>query len=227
MEEKMLKKDRAHTRYYVTDEETGKKVRVPGVTTITGVLAKPALKYWANKIGLQGIDINSYVDTRANMGTCAHDMVEAFLLGQKPSLDEFSKVEIDVAENSVLSFFTAVDGVEYQVLDVEKQLVSDAFRYGGTCDIYWIYEGKYRLTDIKTGKAIYPDMWTQVAGYWNLLIENGYPVDEVSIVNIPRAEDEQFKHEVISHNNLMLQWERFKLCREIYQNAKVLGINSW
>ena len=218
----VLKKDRAHQSYYI--EENGKQVRVPGVTTITGVLDKPALKYWANKIGLAGIDIKSYVDTRANMGTCAHDMVEAALLGKVPYLDEFSKVEIDAAENSVLSFYEAVRGVDYEVLGVEMQLVSPTYRYGGTCDIYWKYNGQYRLSDLKTGKDIYPDMWTQVAAYAQLLRENGLQVDEVSIINIPRAEDEAFKHETISPAKLALHWELFEHCREIYElNKKLRG----
>lgn len=216
--EKSLKKDKVHQRYYI--EENGKKARVPGVTTITGVLDKPAIKYWANKIGLQGIDIKSYVDSRANMGTCAHDMVEAALLGQEPYLDEFSKVEIDAAENSVLSFYEAVRGIEFEVLGIEMQLVSTEHRYGGTCDIYWKYNGNYRLTDLKTGKDIYPEMWTQVAAYAQLLRENGYTVDEVSIMNIPRAEDEAFKHETITAEKLALHFELFLCCRKIYDLQK-------
>ena len=223
--EKELKRDRAHQTYHI--EVDGKKVRVPGVTTITGVLDKPALKYWGNKIGLQGIDIKSYVDTRANMGTCAHDMVEAFLLGKEPYLDEFSKVEIDSAENSVLSFFEAIKGVDYKVLGVEMQLVSAAHRFGGTCDVYWLYNGAYRLTDLKTGKDIYPEMWTQVAAYRQLLIENGHPVDEVSIMNIPRAEDEAFKHETIDSGKMAVHWEIFQHCRAIYELNKQTGGKSW
>lgn len=219
--EKALKKDKAHQSYFV--EEDGKKVRVPGVTTVTGVLDKPALKYWANKIGLEGIDMKSYVDTRANMGTCAHDMVEAFLLKQIPYLDEFSKVEVDHAENSLLSFYEAIKGVEYEVIGVEMQLVSPIHRYGGTCDIYWKYNGKYRLTDLKTGKDIYPEMWTQVAAYAQLLRENGHEVDDVSIMNIPRAEDEAFKHETIMPEKLELHWELFTHCLAIYELNKKIG----
>lgn len=227
MAEKMLKKDRAHKRYYIDDPETGKKVRVPGVTTITGINSKPALIGWANKMGLDGIDTRSYVDSRANMGTCAHDMVEAFLLGKEPYLEEFSKVEIETAENSLLSFHKAMEGVEYKVLGIEIALTSVELRVGGLIDIYWEYNGKKRLTDLKTSKAIYPDQWTQVAGYWGIMIENGLEVDEVSILNIPRAEDEQFLHQVIERPNLELHLERFRHSRAIYDINKKVGIRSW
>ena len=51
-------------------------VRLPGVTTITGIEDKPALKYWGNKIGLQGIEIRNYVDGLARIGTLAHYLAE-------------------------------------------------------------------------------------------------------------------------------------------------------
>jgi len=223
--EKMLKKDRTHQRYYI--EENGKKIRVPGVTTICGINAKPALIGWANKMGLDGIDTRSYVDSRANMGTCAHDMVEAFLLGKEPYLDEFSKVEIESAESSLLSFHESMKGVEYKLIGLEIQLVSKHLRCGGTIDIYWEYNGKKRLTDLKTSKTIYPDQWTQVAAYWGIMLDNGLEVDEVSILNIPRAEDEEFLHPVMAKEKLQLHLERFRHSRAIYDLNKSLGINQW
>ena len=44
-------KSKAHQRYKLADG-----TQVPGVTTITGQLNKPALIIWANRLGLQGID---------------------------------------------------------------------------------------------------------------------------------------------------------------------------
>jgi hypothetical protein len=42
---------KAHTIY-----KTAEGVRVPGATTITGLLNKPYLVPWANKLGLEGIE---------------------------------------------------------------------------------------------------------------------------------------------------------------------------
>ena len=52
---------------------------VPGVTTILNVLSKPALVPWANKLGLQGIEVGKYVDALGEIGTLAHLMVENYL----------------------------------------------------------------------------------------------------------------------------------------------------
>ena len=59
-EQTIIDRSKQHGPYLLKD-----KTRVPGVTTITGILDKPALKTWANKIGLQGIEIKKYVDSLA------------------------------------------------------------------------------------------------------------------------------------------------------------------
>ena len=68
MADKLKKASRAHTRYYTTDGTL-----VPGSTTITGLLNKPALVKWANNLGLQGIDSSKYVDKAARVGTLIHE----------------------------------------------------------------------------------------------------------------------------------------------------------
>ena len=65
--------------------------RVPSVTTVLGVMAKPQLVYWANKIGLEGIKVNEYVDDKAVIGTLAHYMAECDVNGVIP--DYQSEVE--------------------------------------------------------------------------------------------------------------------------------------
>ena len=64
LEASAAKRGRVHTVYKTKD---GK--RVPGVTTILGVINKPALVRWANNLGLQGIDSTNYVDATARCGT--------------------------------------------------------------------------------------------------------------------------------------------------------------
>jgi ketopantoate reductase len=66
----VAKKSRAHIVYKTPD---GK--RVPGVTTITGMLDKPGLVKWANNLGLQGIDSTEHVKNLARIGTLAHLLI--------------------------------------------------------------------------------------------------------------------------------------------------------
>ena len=66
----VAKSSKAHIIYKTSD---GK--RVPGVTTITGMLDKPGLVKWANNLGLQGIDSAEHVKNLARIGTLAHLMI--------------------------------------------------------------------------------------------------------------------------------------------------------
>ena len=90
----------AHIRY-----KTSTGAVVPGTTTITGLLAKPFLITWANRLGLEGIDSTKYRDEAADIGTLAHAMVQAHL--QKETLDftNYTALQIDLASNAVLSYY--------------------------------------------------------------------------------------------------------------------------
>lgn len=216
MKERSTGKTKAHTIYKCAD---GK--RVPGVTTITGVLNKPALVKWANNLGLKGIDSSKFVDEKAAIGTLAHHMIEAHLTNKKPNLEDYSKNQIDMAENSVLKFFSWQDENELTVIGTEMILVSEAYRFGGQCDLYCVLNGKKTLIDLKTSKGIFPEHFTQVSAYWWLLDENWHEVEDVRILRIGRDESEGFDD--IKVPKLDLHWERFKHCLAIYNINKELN----
>lgn len=209
------KRVKQHTVYKAED-----KKRVAGVTTILSILNKPALVPWANRMGLQGIDIKKYVDVLANIGTLAHYLVECEWKGEEPDLSTYAPEDIDKAENALLSFWAWRDQHEVEPLLVEAALVSETYRYGGTCDCYAIVDGETTLIDLKTGKGIYPEMIHQLAAYTQLLEENGYEVDNVRILRIGRDENEGFEDRVVDMVSLEPHWRIFELCLEIYDLQK-------
>jgi hypothetical protein len=216
MAEKTQRKVRAHTRYYLADG-----TYVPGVTTVLNLLNKPALVGWANRMGLQGIDTNKYVDSKAEVGTCAHYMIECELKKEKPDLSEYSPATVDAAENSYLKFIDWMSNKEFKLLGSEKQLVSEKYRYGGTVDVYCSLMGEKTLLDIKTsGSGIWPEMRHQVAAYRQLLLEEGNDVDQVMIIRVGRDDSEGFETEKIG--KLDLHFELFKHLLEIYRIQKEL-----
>jgi len=214
---KTLTSDKAHTQYRIDG------VRVPGVTTITGVLNKPALVRWANKMGLDGVDTAKYVDNRAAMGALAHNMVEAELLAEAVDTSEYSAEAIEAATNAMASFHAWARKHEYDVLGVEQKMTSRKWRVGGTCDIYWVLDGIHTLTDLKTGKGIYPDHKCQAMAYAQIMRENGLRVDRVGILNIPRDEDERFAYEDILPDDEPIYTDIFEHCIAIYNAKKRLG----
>lgn len=185
----MAKKNKKNTAHTIYKDENGK--RLPGVTTIIGQLDKPALKAWANRLGLAGIDLNSYVDDLANVGTLAHEMIQAHFTGEKLDLHEFSKNDIDRAENALISFYNWIDTIPIKPILNEAQLVNNDF--GGTVDMLAKIGNKNVLIDFKTGSGIYEEMGYQLAGYKILLEHNGYKVDQAMIVRVGRDEEEGFE----------------------------------
>lgn len=202
----------AHQRYKLLSGEI-----VPSVTTITGLLNKPALIVWANKLGLQGIDSAKFRDDKADIGTLAHEMILAHLSKREPETEDYSKNQIDAAENSFLSYLEWEKGHIIQPILTEKPLISEKYRYGGMLDFYGMVDGVLEITDFKTGSGIYDEMWLQVAAYGNLVPG---PANRYRILNIPRTEDESFKEEV--KTDLSLHFEAFlKLLDFYYLNKQI------
>ncbi|KKL50243.1 hypothetical protein LCGC14_2307390, partial [marine sediment metagenome] len=141
----IVKKAKAHVQYKLEDG-----TRVPGVTTILNIIAKPALIQWANRMGLDGINTYKHVDELADIGTLAHAMIAHFLGGPEPDLDDYSKRQIDRAENSVLSFHEWAKGKTLHTEFSERQMVSEKLKYGGTCDWRGYIDGVDTLLDLKT-----------------------------------------------------------------------------
>ena len=204
---------KAHTRYFTQDGQ-----RVPGVTTILGVINKPALVPWANKMGLQGIDTRKYVDRLASVGTLAHHWIEGLLLtGKDPDLSEWSQEQQDLASNSVLKFLKWQGQHDIRVIETEKPLTSETYCYGGTLDILAEVDGSRGLIDIKTSKAIYDDHMYQVAAYHQLAHEHGYAPWWVLVLQVGRTEDEGFHVRHASDTELQRYWKVFESALVLYR----------
>lgn len=209
------KKPKSHTIYKLADG-----TRVPGVTTFLNVLNKPALIKWANELGLQGINSSSYVDNLAAVGTLAHQMIMVHLKGEELDTSDYTKTQIELAENSLLSYFGWEKTHKVEPILIETPLVSEEYRFGGTPDLLAKIDGVDTLMDFKTGKAIYPEHFIQVAAYWLLILEQSYTVDKAMILRIGRDEDEGF--EVKPVKALRANWELFTHCQAIYELQKQL-----
>jgi len=213
---KVSKKTRAHIRYRTRDGAI-----VPGITTVLGLLNKPALLQWANNLGLQNIELRAYVDDKADIGTLGHAMVTDKLSGVETDTKDYSENQISKAENCALSFWQwEKEHPIEEVFFVERPLVSEAHRFGGTLDIYAKINGKREIIDLKTGSGIYPEHAWQVATLKVLLEENGFPVDGTRIINIPRAESESFVEKVVTSRENEIGWQIFKSLLSIYNLKK-------
>ena len=212
-------KTKAHIQYRNKD-----KVRVPGVTTILNILNKPALIYWSWNLGMQRIDYRKYRDKMADIGTLTHLMILEHLSSKEQDYSEYSKAEIEKAENCMLSFFEWEKTNKIKPILLETPLVSELHSYGGTIDCYCQLNDVPTLIDFKTGKAIYDEMMYQVSAYKQLLVEHKKPVEQVKILRVGRDEDEGFEDRLCK--NMDLNWNVFSYCLNIYQTVKKIKDDS-
>lgn len=203
----------AHTRYKLADG-----TKVPGVTTVLGILNKPALVKWANNLGLRGIDSTKYRDEMADIGTLAHQMIVDYFNKTETDTADYSENQIKLAENCLLSFWAWEKGHKIEVIMAEVPLVSAEYGFGGTIDCYCTLDNQLTLLDFKTGKAIYPEMLYQLAAYKHLLRKNSNRVEQCRILRIGRDADEGFEERLIT--NMSDYWEVFKHCLAIYNLQK-------
>ncbi len=213
-----MSKNKAHIQYRTKDGR-----RAPGCSTITGQLNKPALVGWANRLGLQGIDSTKFRDDKADIGTLSHKMILDYFKKEKTNTDEYSKDQIDQAENSLLSFFEWEKQHKLEPIIIEEPFVSEMYLYGGTPDFYGRVDDGEELIDFKTGSGIYKEHWYQCSGYFWLLRENKTAqIKKVRILNIPRTEDESFKEEVKDISTVEGYLKGFLKLVEFYHNDKSL-----
>lgn len=206
-----VRKAKPHQRYQL---ENGQEV--PGVTTALGVINKRALVGWANKIGLQGIKVHEYVDDLADVGTCAHYLVQCHLAGETPDLQDFTPRQVDRAENCLISFFEWARDKEFDTIYSEKQLVSEQHHFGGTVDWYGQLNGRHIVIDIKTGKGLYDENDYQIAAYHHLVCVNGGPVDEARLLQVGRSEDEGFSEKMIPTRAIKPYFDVFLAALNLY-----------
>jgi len=207
-------KTKAHQVYKLPDGQ-----KIPGVTTIlNAVLAKPALIHWSWDLGMKGIDYRKFRDNLADVGTLAHKMILDYFKGETTDTSEYSKSQIELAENCLLSFWEWEKGHEIEVIMAEAPLVSSEYGYGGTIDCFCKLDEQLTLLDFKTGKAIYPEFFYQLAAYEQLLAEAGHLIETTRILRIGRDEDEGFEEHSVG--KLDKQFEIFKHCLAIYQLQK-------
>jgi hypothetical protein len=216
------KRSKQHTVY-----KNAAGQRVPGTTTITGVMDKPALVGWANGLGLRGINSREYVDELAVIGTLAHYLIECHCKEEEPDLGDATPNQLELAQNSVKKFLSWQASVGFVPEYNELQLVSEEHQYGGQIDIIGTINGRRALVDIKTCKGIYGEHLTQVAGGYLILCREHVdligPVDDVIIIRVGRNDDEGFEQVKPEQGICDMHMRRFLICRKLYSVNQEIG----
>ena len=184
---------RGGSRFYISPENTA--VKVPGVTSVIGMLPKPFLTFWAARMTAElavdslpfvaqmaardregAIDYlkgasRRYTKSRADVGSKAHDLFERLIRGEY-----VGRVHPDL-EPYKAAFMEFLDAVRPELVRAEDVCWSDAHNYAGSFDAILSVrldedgnpdekgEPHLLIVDWKTSKSTYPDVALQMSAY--------------------------------------------------------------
>lgn len=167
------------------------------------------------------------VGKAAEAGTIAHDMIEQNLLNSRlylpgePLPETAANADADTtakARNSFAQFLKWNAQTKLRVIQTEKSLVSEKYKYGGTWDgIGRDVDGKLVLIDWKTSNAVYGDYLYQLAAY-AILIEEVMPeLGPITGFHLLRVAKEHADFAHHYYGELEREKRGFLLMRELYE----------
>lgn len=175
---------------------------VPGVTSILGILDKPALLPWAAGLASKYVQKNlpenatkeqieavcekakiewrSVRDAAGDIGTQVHAVAESMFKGEPIALPSDP-----LAINGVKALQEWIANNDIQPIEVERIVFSKSCFVAGTMDMLAAVNGKLTQVDFKTGKGVYPEHKFQTAIYGKAWAEeNGEEIEQIIIVNL-------------------------------------------
>jgi hypothetical protein len=141
-------------------------MKKPSITQLISMLDKPALLNWANKLGLQGIDLKTRSKEIKAKGTSLHSQTNRFFTQGIPM--ELPK------HQGMLNWFMQ----DKIFISSETEIETDYFT--GIYDLKYSHQNKIVLADFKSSHHVYFENRLQLAGY-----AMAEPCDDLVVVNIP------------------------------------------
>jgi PD-(D/E)XK nuclease superfamily len=206
--------------------------RVPGVTTILSRFKESGgLIHWAWNLGMQQIDYKTARDDAGSVGSYAHSLIDDHIHDRPAGAPPESLTEnmAASARSALAAFQEWSTQVGLRILDTERALISEKFRFGGTYDAIGEANGKLILLDWKTSNRIYPEYVCQLGAYRQLLREtsDGKPTPDAACLLRVGKEMGDFHYHSFPAQVLDLGWEAFEKMRALYdidaQLKKVVG----
>lgn len=126
-----LEKNRVKVPYISKDGR-----ELPGVTTVIGILDKPALKQWVWKQGNLGIPLHKATEGALDVGTITHYLIECFVKGEEPDLSSEFPSELVEKSYELLELFKGHwVSMGYSLMHSEIRLIDETRMFGGTIDL--------------------------------------------------------------------------------------------
>lgn len=215
-----------------------------GVTSVLGVIAKPALVPWAAKMVVEYIKNNGlFNDTEETYEVTIKQLEEAKNAHRAKKEDAAEKgtdlhalaegyIRLCIQENDGKPMEVCPEGIErlrdwamkndVTFIASEKKLYSKTWWIAGTCDIVFEKDGKTFVGDIKTYAKIWDRVpFFQAAGYASMLEEMG-EVKQISGYCILRLSKDGSFEEKWSFDTAG-DTKAFFACVELYKQLKTFS----
>lgn len=219
---------------------TANGVLVPSVTSVTGIVDKPALIHWAVNESLDHIrhvwkpgkgytkdqirailydakEARFRTSGKAlNIGTEAHDWIERYIKSRildltTPEMPDYPPILNAV--NAYLEWEAQAGNIEY--IASERKVYSRKYMYSGTVDILMEIDGKVIVADLKTSKAIYPEYYIQCAAYASAIAEeDDRPIDNISVIRVPKDGESV---EIVERSDIDYLFGIFRACLVVWR----------
>ena len=184
-------------------------IEYPSVTTITGILDKPALLGWAAKCAVEHIIENMHIilnvaevhranevleaakkayvvkrNEAASHGTKTHSAIEASIQGLDPS--RFLDTPESQAGFEAFKSWESKNHIKW--LESEVPVFCTSVGYAGRFDVIALVNGHRYLIDFKTSSGIWPEFYWQVCAYRQAYNEMYpiKPVDNLAILHLDK-----------------------------------------
>lgn len=198
--------------------------RVPGVTTIIGRFKESGgLIHWAWQCGIDGIDYRRKRDDAADVGTLAHELIEADIQGREPFLKSSDPAMLEPATKALEAFQAWRAQTSLKIVETERSMVCEEYRFGGTLDGIGELDGKLVLLDWKSSNKLYADYLIQVSAYRHLWEQTfpDRPIEGICLLRVGKEFGDFHFHswplEVMERG-----WKAFRKMRELYELDKEL-----
>lgn len=224
-----------------------KDLFVPGVTSILGILDKPALLPWAAKMAGEYVkanlpegaskaqieavcekaktEYNSIKEAAGDIGTQVHKVAESLFMGQPIEMPANP-----LAINGIRALQDWLSANDVRPIDCEKVVFSKSAYFAGAMDLLCALNGKLTEIDLKTGSGIYDSHYFQTAAYkfaWEE--EHQEEIEQIAIVNTNKLTGKPKIKLITDRAEMQFYTDTFLRTKSLSDNLKKMDSygNGW
>lgn len=191
------------------------------VTTALSILDKPALRYWLGQQVYRAFMVDPTLseqdalaapyavsDKAKKRGSTIHSIIESF-----KNTGEIVDTTPEF-QNYVDAFKKFVKDNDVEIVEQEKTAVSIKYKFAGTCDLVFKAKGRdgVWVGDIKTGKALYPEVFIQTSAYKQALNETGSDIKYIAGILLKENGNYEFQEgedcfDIFLHTMEIWKWK--------------------